>query len=448
MLETLISQNEGKTLEFKENTKSLTSIIKAVIALANTSGGNVVIGVEDKSKKIVGVKNPLLEEEKLASAIADSVEPLIVPDIQIMSIRTKELLVIQVPHMAGPFYLKSVGMEKGTYIRLGSTNRLADSETILSLQMLSKNILFDELPCLGAKVDDLDHEVIATWMAPKFSKFSKKHYESLGIVTRQSSKLAPTNGAILLFAKNRFKWFPDSSILCVCFSSETHEDIIDQQEIKLPLIKAHEEVLAFIKRNTRVAGKIHGGVREDIPQYPAKAVREALINSIVHADYSIKGATIQVAIFADRIEITNPGALTYGQTMELALSGVSRMRNRMMGRIFREVSLIEKLGTGLKRIMSVYDRIKARPPIFQEFNTHFRVTLYTAAVMHTTIEAWEKILLCELNTRKELSPTEISKLWGVSTRTVRTRLNKMVESGSIIRVATAAKDPQAVFRLK
>ena len=110
MLETLISQNEGKTLEFKENTKSLTSIIKAVIALANTSGGNIVIGVEDKSKKIVGVKNPLLEEERLASAIADSVEPLLIPDIQIMSIRTKELLIIQVPHMAGPFYLKSAGI--------------------------------------------------------------------------------------------------------------------------------------------------------------------------------------------------------------------------------------------------------------------------------------------------------------------------------------------------
>jgi len=448
MLETLISQNEGKTLEFKENTKSLTSIIKAVIALANTSGGNIVIGVEDKSKKIIGVKNPLLEEERLASAIADSVEPLLIPDIQIMSIRSKELLVIQVPHMAGPFYLKSVGIENGTYIRLGSTNRVADGETILSLQMLSKNILFDELPCLGARADDLDHEIIATWMAPNFTKFAKKNYESLGIVTSRNNKSVPTNGAVLLFAKNRFKWFPDSTILCVCFANETHEDIIDQQEIKLPLIKAHEEVLAFIKRNTRVAGKIHDGVREDIPQYPAKAVREALINSIVHADYSIKGATIQVAIFADRIEITNPGALTYGQTMELALSGISRMRNRMMGRIFREVSLIEKLGTGLKRIISVYERIKAKPPMFQELNTHFRVTLYTADLIITKIEDWEQILLSEFKTRKELSPTEISKIWGVSTRTVRTRLNKMVESGSIIRFATAAKDPHAIFRLK
>ena len=314
--------------------------------------------------------------------------------------------------------------------------------------MLSKNILFDELPCLGTVVDDLNNEAIVASMAPKFTKLSKKNYESLGILVNQGGKTVPTNGAILLFGKDRFKWFPDSSILCVCFADETHENIIDQQEVKLPLIKAHEEVLAFIKRNTRLAGKINEGRREDVPQYPAKAIREALINSIVHADYAIKGTTIQVAIFTDRIEITNPGALTYGQTMELALSGISRMRNRMMGRIFREVNLIEKLGTGLKRIVSVYDRINSKSPLFQELNTHFRVTLYSSDISSTKIENWEKMLLDVLTTRKEMRPTEISKLWAVSTRTVRTRLNKMVESGSIIRIATAPKDPYATFRLK
>src|SRR3990167_984777 len=96
MLESLLSQHESKTLEFKENSKSLTPIIKAIIAFANTSGGNIVIGIRDKNKKIIGVKNALQEEEKLASAIADSIEPLIIPDIQILSFRNRELLVIQV----------------------------------------------------------------------------------------------------------------------------------------------------------------------------------------------------------------------------------------------------------------------------------------------------------------------------------------------------------------
>jgi len=447
MLESLITQEEGRTLEFKENTKSLSSIIKTVISMANTAGGYIVLGVSDKDKKVVGVENPLLEEERLASAIADSITPFIIPDIQILCFRKKELLVIQIPHMAGPYYLKSAGIEKGTYIRLGSTNRIADSETIISLQMLSKNIVFDEVPCLGANENDLDDEVISSSLSPKFTDFNKKSYESLGVLTRQSNKLLPTNGSILLFSNNRFRWFPDAIIMCVCFSGETHEDIIDRQEIRSPLIFAHEEVITFIKRNTRLAGKIHEGAREDIPQYPPKAIREAMINAIVHADYSIKGSNIQVSIFSDRIEITNPGALTYGQTMEMALSGISRMRNRMMGRIFREIDLIERLGTGLKRIISVYERLKAKPPIFQEMNTHFRVTLYSADI-GDVMEPWEQTLLAKFRSAKQLTPMEIAELWGVTTRTARTRLNKMIESGRIVRVATAPKDPHAVFRRK
>jgi ATP-dependent DNA helicase RecG len=147
--------------------------------------------------------------------------------------------------------------------------------------------------------------------------------DSLNIASRRHEKWYPTNGCILLFGKNRFTWFPDASIACVCFADETQEEIIDQQEIKTPLIMAHKEILAFIRRNTKMGAKIHESVREDIPQYPPEAVREAVINAIVHVDYSIKGSRIQIAIFSNRIEITNPGGLPYGQTMVLALSGVS-----------------------------------------------------------------------------------------------------------------------------
>lgn len=447
MLETLINLNESKTLEFKQNAKSLLPIVKAVVAFANTSGGYIIIGVDNKRKTVIGVENPLLEEERLASVIADSIAPLIIPDIQILSFRNKELLVIQVPHLAGPFYLKSAGIERGVYIRLGSTNRLADKETILSLQMLAKNISFDELPCHGAALNDIDNDVFDTNISPHLGKLSNKHYESLGVVVRQHNKLCPTNGGILLFGKDRFKWFPDSSIMCVCFASETQEEIIDQQEITTPLIQVHEAILAFIKRNTATGAKIQEIKREDIPQYPPQAIREAVINAIVHADYSQKGSHTRIAIFPNRIEITNPGGLTYGQTMEMALSGISRMRNRLIGRIFREVKLIERLGTGIKRMLSVYSKINAKQPHFEELNTHFRTILYATAIVPTILTPWEKSLLRELEMEKKLGTTAIAKLWQVSTRTARSRLAKMVDLGLIIRVATSPKDPYAVFKL-
>lgn len=448
MLDAIIAQNESKTLEFKENTKGLASIIKAVIAFANTSGGTIVIGISDKQKRIVGVTDPLQEEERLANAIADSIAPLLIPDIQILSMRNKELLLIQVPHLVAPFYLKSAGKERGIYVRIGSSNRLADPETIFSLQMLAKNIGFDELPCLGAELADLDENLIKNHLSPIFSNITEKQYESLNIVSRRHSKLLPTNGGILLFCPNRFKWFSDVSIFCVCFSNETHEEIIDQKEITTPLISAHEEILAFIKRNTRLAAHFQEAIREDIPQYPTKAIREAIINAIVHADYAMRGSQIQVAIFSNRIEITNPGGLPYGQTMALALSGVSLMRNKVIGRLFREIKLIERLGTGLKRIMSVYEKTQAKQPIFEEMSNHFRVTLYSIDSLMMKLEFWESQLINQLTSQEKMTTIEAANLWSVTTRTARTRLKKMLEASLIRRVATSLKDPYAVFKLK
>ena len=125
MLENLIMKEEGKTLEFKENTQSLNKIIQTIIAFANTAGGTIIIGVKDKTKKITGIQRPLNEEEKISNAVTDSISPLFLPNIEIHNIRNKELLVIKAPHAAGPFYLKKYGEKESTFIRLGSTNRKA-----------------------------------------------------------------------------------------------------------------------------------------------------------------------------------------------------------------------------------------------------------------------------------------------------------------------------------
>ena len=448
MIEILLSREEGKNLEFKENTSSLQPIVRTIVAFANTAGGVIVIGVQDKTKKVIGVANILLEEERLTNIIAESIQPLLIPDIQIQSFRNRELLVIHVPHMIGPFYLKSAGLERGTYIRLGSSNRLADHETILSLQMLAKNISFDELPYIGSSLSDLNETLIAKQLSYKFSNVTRQQYSSLGILTRRGNQLIPTHGGILLFAKNRLDWFPDSLIRCVYFSGETRVDIVDQLDIKSSLIDAIDEILMFIRRHTRVGAKIGTIKREDIYQYPPQALREAIINALVHANYAIKGSSTQVAIFSNRIEITNPGGLPYGQTIQLALSGVSLMRNRMMGRIFREIELIERLGTGLKRIIEAYRQNGLQQPEFQDMDTYFRVILYSVDKKAQPILSWQKELLEIFSKRKSLSTSEIAKIWEVTTRTARNRLALMLKLGLIEHVGTSIKDPYGVYKIR
>ncbi|MBX9586024.1 MAG: putative DNA binding domain-containing protein [Gammaproteobacteria bacterium] len=448
MLTDLLSQPESKVLEFKENATSADRIIKTVIAFANTAGGKIIIGVKDKDHSVVGINNILQEEERLASLITESIKPMMIPDIDIVSYNNKELIMINVPYLTGPYYLKNSGLHKGVFIRLGSTNRLADSETISYLQRLAKNISFDEMACVTAKLEELNTTQIRNVLKKSYKKLDKKHYQSLGIIAPHAEKMYATYGGILLFGYDRLKWLPDSLLRCVCFAGIGRSDIVDQKDIASPLTDAVDEAIAFIHRHTNLSAKFTGGARRiDVHQFPLEAIREAVVNAIVHADYAMKGGSIQIAVFSNRIEITNPGGLAFGQSMENALLGVSRMRNRLIGRIFREVKIIEQLGTGLQRILEAYQDYPECQPVIEEMNNHFRVVLFETKSIPNTLKTWESQLLKLLADGKQLSAKDIAEFWGVSDRTARNRLQIMLGHRVIKRHGKATNDPNTRYSI-
>jgi len=443
MIADFFRESESKTLEFKENTKGLLGILKTVVAFANTSGGVIVVGVKDKSKEVLGLKNPLLEEEKLANTISDSISPLLVPEIELIAYRDKELLIIRVPHVAGPYFLKKEGIEKGTYVRFGSTNRVVDEEMMSSLKLIASNRTFDELPFKGK----IDVELIKTAFQWIKKEPNNKTCQTLGIYTDHFGKQVPTLGGILLFGKDRQENLPDAIIRLACFQGNTKEKIIDSIEITSALPFAVIEGVQFIERHVSIEAKIGKIFRKDVSQYPPFAIREALINAIVHTDYAMKGCHIQVAIFSDRIEITNPGGLPFGQTLKKALSGYSRLRNRVIGRVFRELKLIEQWGSGLQRIIETCKKMGLQDPLFEEEHNQFRITLFSLKKRKILINAWEKKLINYLQVNESIKSQEVAKLWKISDRATRTRLKKMIENGIIMRISTSEKDPHAVFVL-
>ncbi|MCE5293503.1 MAG: putative DNA binding domain-containing protein [Chlamydiales bacterium] len=445
MIEELLSQSENKILEFKENTKTLHNIIKTIIAFANTSGGTLIIGVQDKTREVVGIINSLQEEERLANSISDNICPLLVPDIELLSYRNKELIVIRVPHAAGPYFLKSEGPERGVYVRSGSTNRKADDEMISALKLFAANLTYDELPQLNGTINV---DLVQRTFGLVNKNPSDKALEMLGIFSSRSGKLCPTVGGVLLFDPNRLKHFPDSIIRCARFAGATKEKILDQLDIDAPLPFAIDDAIRFIERNTRLEGKIGRMIREDIPEYPQFAVREAVINSILHADYSMKGCHIQIAIFEDRIEFTNPGGLPIGQTMQKALAGFSRLRNRVLGRVFREVKLIEQWGSGLQRIFALCNRQGLKTPLVEDLDNQFRLVLFSTVIKKPLLRAWEEDIIKYLQEQKVISPKAAAKLWKISDRAARDRLKTMLEEGVIYRIATSEKDPKTVYVLK
>jgi predicted HTH transcriptional regulator len=196
-----------------------------------------------------------------------------------------------------------------------------------------------------------------------------------------------------------------------------------------------------------MAADIGATRRKNIPQYPAIVVREAIINALVHADYSIKRSSIHVAIFDDRMEITSPGCLPYGLNMEAALSGISQLRNRVIGRVFRELDLIEQWGSGLGRMRSVCLEHGIPEPKIEEVSDFFKVTLYHKTSKKMAVKDWHEPIIDYLKKHKKISPKKAQTLWKVTSRTTSTRLKNMYNHGILVEMSTGPFDPQKTFSL-
>lgn len=448
MLEELLAQEEGKTLEFKENADSLSKIIQTIVAFANTAGGTIVVGVQDKTKKVVGLENALVDELKISNAVATSVEPLLVPTLQLSTYRNKDVLIITVPHCFGPFYVKSLKMKNGTFIRLGPTNRPADMHTINEIVNFKENKYFDESPNIRATVDDIDFESAKKLFAKKKKKFTSSTAQSLGITIHHNGALYPSNGGLLLFAHNVGQFFPDAEIRLVRFLGDDKTEALDYQDVHGPLTAIIDQIIAFIRRNTAMSAKIGEIYRENIPQYPPVVVREAVTNALLHADYS-KKTPIQVAIFDNRIEIINPGGLLFGLTLDTALSGVSQLRNRVIGRVFRELDFIEQWGSGLKNMIKISEELGIQSPKFEDLSTFFRVTLYGRTNQETVKDHdhWKERTIKHLKRNEKLTAKQAQKLWGVTPRTTSSRLKELIKEGLITEIGINRYDPQKYFKL-
>jgi predicted HTH transcriptional regulator len=447
MLEQLLRKEEGKTLEFKENTQPLIKIVQTVVAFANTAGGIIVVGIKDKTKEIIGLENILKDEEKITSSITDSISPLLIPNIQFYTWRNRDILIISVAHSFGPYYLKSQGLDNGVYVRFGSTNRLADKQTITEIQRLKEHKYFDEQPNFKCPIENIALDQAKDLFANISKKFTEQTARTLDLIVPYQEKHFPSNGAVLLFGKDHRSFFPDAVIKLGRFAGTTKTTIIDQQELDIPISIALNAILVFIARHTSTAAFITKTTRKNIPEYPHIVIREAVVNALLHADYSIKGASIQIAIFDDRIEITNPGALPFGLSLETALSGVSQLRNRVIGHVFRELNLIEQWGSGFGRMLTTCAELGISPPKFEELGNFFRITLFRNKKHVSIAEYWQRSLIEYLHENQTITAKKAQKLWKVTSRTTSSRLKKMCKQGMIVEISTSPFDPQKKFSL-
>lgn len=388
-IEQILQQPEGKTLEFKRDLSSPRNVLKTLVAFANSAGGRVVIGVDD-DRQMVGVDDPLAEEERICNLIADAIAPRLLPNVELTSVGSQTLLVVEVfPSSSRPHYLKSVGAEQGVYVRLGSSNRQAGAELIAQLRRSAQGVVFDELPMLELGLQDLDLEAAQRLFGTQ-RQLDDKALTTLKLLHREQGRLVPTQGAVLLFGKVREQHFPDAWVQCGRFRGRDKVEIFDQAEIHAHLPDAVAEIELFLKKHAFKTAQFGAMRREDVWSIPLTILREAIVNALVHSDYSQRGTPIRIAFFDDRIDVESPGLLLPGMTVEDMKTGVSRIRNPVIARVFRELRLVEQWGSGVRRIFAEAAEQGLPEPTITEIATGLRLSVYLKEPVQITPEGPDK----------------------------------------------------------
>ena len=383
-----ILTGESKNVEFKENLpeKSI-KYMKSVVAFANGTGGKIIFGIADKTREVIGFdkEDVFRKMDAIANAVSDSCEPAIIPDITLQTVDSKTIIVVEVSGgRQRPYYIKALGKEAGVYVRVAGTTRPADEYMIKELMFEGSNRYFDQALCTGLNVTDEDIDALCKAMKEQAIKnahneeqkaavkdVGRQQLRSWGVLIERDGKDYPSNAYTILTGCGGLH----VATQCGVFKGTTKEVFVDRREYTGPIWEQIEEAFQFVLRNIHLGATIVGIYRQDVYEIPPDAIRELIINAAVHRSYLDHG-NIQVAVYDNRLEITSPGKLPMGQTLERMKEGYSQIRNEALAYAFSYMNLIEHWGSGIPRIIGKVKAAGLREPEFIGGEVDLRINIY------------------------------------------------------------------------
>jgi ATP-dependent DNA helicase RecG len=361
---------EQTTLDYKLSLEERRpkSWLKSVSAFANTHGGHIIFGVDDKTHAVVGVDNPQYVASKVTELIKARVNP--VPRFDVSSIQEGDRVCIDLNVGDGPvypYYYAADGVREA-YIRVGDQSLLAPDYALNNLILKGQNRTYDSLPG-QYRMGEVSFTLLgATYRKETGDAFDyEKDPVSMGLAEVDGQV---TNAGLLLCDQGLLR---QSRVFCTrwkgLYKGTVEEDALDDREYQeCSLITLLQNAEDFVRNNSRTPWTIRGMQREERSDYPQKAVREALVNALIHRDYQVVGSEIHVDMYPDRLEITSPGGMINGkQIQNMDLRHIpSLRRNQIISDLFSRLHLMERRGSGIGRILGGYMDFEVKPEFYSD----------------------------------------------------------------------------------
>lgn len=380
---------ESENVEYKQIVpRNSSNYMKTVVAFANGSGGKLVFGVEDKTLRIIGFpKESVFQKvDDITNAIYDSCEPRITPRVAVQEIDGKAVIVVEIlSGMQRPYFIKSIGVIDGTFVRVSGTSRRAEGYMLQELILQGTNRSFDQ-QVSEKKVSEQDISLFCDRLYENalilsadvegkadLQRITKYQLLSWKLLAEKNGDYYATNGYLLLTGDEEM--FPEATIQCALFKGKVRDIFIDRKEFKGPLYQQIEDAYNFILQHISMGSRIESLYRQDIYELPIKTIREMIVNAVCHRSYLSPGK-IQVALYDDRLEVTSPGMLDNEITIEKMKSGLSKIRNKSIAATFSYMNMIEAWGSGIPRMFREAKEYGLKEPELIDMGSDFRINLY------------------------------------------------------------------------
>lgn len=353
---------ESETLELKEIV--VEDIKKEIIAFANSAGGTLYVGVADDGN-IVGVENPDMVIQQISNMVRDSIKPDITMFTRYAAknVEGKQIVAVEIQRgTERPYYLAKKGLRpEGVYVRQGTSSVPATSTAI---RRMIKDTDGDSFEAMRSLEQNLTFQATEKEFALRDLAFGISQMKTLGILNTDGIY---TNLGLLLSEQCAH------TVKAAVFEGINQSIFRDRQEFTGSLLQQMNEVYEYIDRRNQVHSTFDKLRRIDTRDYPEVAIREALLNSLVHRDYSFSASTL-ISVYDDRIEFTSIGGLPAGVSLDDIMLGLSICRNPKLANVFYRLELIEAYGTGMKKIMGAYENSNKKP-VIETTDNAFKIIL-------------------------------------------------------------------------